>query len=484
MKKLALWLGVLLLWSPVLASLPSASVILAEPLGPRRLGLMGATLAYAASVGAAAALVGLLIALRASERPAGARGAVAALCLVSCALPGVAVSGASMGFASRLSPSLAQGWVSAWATHTGLLAPFAALAILSALSSLPREAVESATVLATPAKAFLGVVWPLLRSSVLTVAGLCALMAATDYGVPSLFGADTYALEVFADVSAGKPALASAWPMMLPALAFGVLAGPWLADRARPSDAAVAPRLCLPRLLSGSAMAAVAALILGLLGTVVSLVAQIPGWGDAWVAIARGRDDLSTTAEVALIAGIACTVFGLTVGPGLAEARGRLAWMLVLAPFAFPASLVGTAVAGIGSLRSAPELSPTILAHVLRFGGVAAVVLAIGWNRLDRGAVDAARVFLKPTARAIRVYPFLLGPFVTCGFLIAAILSVGELGATLMTIAPGRSTATIRLYNALHYGASDDAAAIGLCLCLSAGLAYAIGLTGRRRWAT
>lgn len=479
MKKLALWLGIVVLWSPVLVELGALPFARPEALGDRRLALLGTTLAYGLAVGLAAALGGLLVALGARRWLAPTQ----ALCLAACALPGVAACGAAMGFAERLSPSLTQGWGVAWVTHSALLAPLAALAIMAALRSLPVAAVESAAVLCSPGRSFAGVLWPLARRSVLTVAAMSALMAVSDYGVPSLYGADTYALEVFADVAAGKPAMATAWPMVGLALVFGYVAGGWLSRQARPSGMAPASRLWLPVPLSVGASAAIALLSLGVLGTVVSLVGQIPGWHEAWTAVARARADLGTTTLLALLTGLACAALGLLIGPGLAEG-GRLAWTLALAPFSFPAALVGTTVARLDLSRSLPELFPAILAQSLRFGGLAAVAVAIGWARLDRSAVDAARVYLSPFIRAVRLYPLLLGPFVTYGFLIGAILSIGELGATLMTIAPGRSTATIRLYNALHYGASDDAAALGLFLCLAAGALYGaalVAVTGRKR---
>jgi iron(III) transport system permease protein len=53
---------------------------------------------------------------------------------------------------------------------------------------------------------------------------------------------------------------------------------------------------------------------------------------------------------------------------------------------------------------------------------------------------------------------------------------MGELGATLMVIPPGKATLTMRIYNYLHYGASDTVA--GLCLVLALGVLLAGVLAG------
>jgi iron(III) transport system permease protein len=44
------------------------------------------------------------------------------------------------------------------------------------------------------------------------------------------------------------------------------------------------------------------------------------------------------------------------------------------------------------------------------------------------------------------------------------ILSVGELGTTLLVIPPGRETIVIKIYNLMHYGAEQMVAA--LCVIL------------------
>jgi iron(III) transport system permease protein len=46
------------------------------------------------------------------------------------------------------------------------------------------------------------------------------------------------------------------------------------------------------------------------------------------------------------------------------------------------------------------------------------------------------------------------------------VLAAGELGATLIVAPPGHATLTIKIYNYLHYGASEAVAT--LCLAMAA----------------
>jgi iron(III) transport system permease protein len=64
------------------------------------------------------------------------------------------------------------------------------------------------------------------------------------------------------------------------------------------------------------------------------------------------------------------------------------------------------------------------------------------------------------------------------------VLAMGELGATVVVAPPGSQTLTLRIYNYMHYGASDAVAA--LCLAMAAvavlaGAAAALALAGWSR---
>jgi len=78
----------------------------------------------------------------------------------------------------------------------------------------------------------------------------------------------------------------------------------------------------------------------------------------------------------------------------------------------------------------------------------------------------------------------LLLPGLLAGASLVFALTLGELGATLIVAPPGQSTLTLRIYNYLHYGASDVVA--GLCLAmllftLAAGGLGALSLAAQSR---
>jgi iron(III) transport system permease protein len=67
----------------------------------------------------------------------------------------------------------------------------------------------------------------------------------------------------------------------------------------------------------------------------------------------------------------------------------------------------------------------------------------------------------------LRVRVPLLLPGVMAACCVVFVLAMGELGATLIVAPPGHATLTMKIYNYLHYGASEAVA--GLCLAMAAG---------------
>jgi len=206
---------------------------------------------------------------------------------------------------------------------------------------------------------------------------------------------------------------------------------------------------------------------------------------------ARGELVTSVTiASTAVLLGSvpAWLVARLIARPGV---LATIAWGVVLAPLAVPASLVGV---GLLKLQTIPGFYPAslsslapALACLSRFAPVMAVVLCAQIRRSDTLLGDVALVY-QPSRlkRVLRVHLPMVGPALLLGAALMFALSLGELPATLMVTIPGQPTLSMRIYGYLHYGASDRVA--GLCLLLSAGilavaLFVALALSTRKRLA-
>ena len=125
------------------------------------------------------------------------------------------------------------------------------------------------------------------------------------------------------------------------------------------------------------------------------------------------------------------------------------------------------------------------IAGVARFAPFAVLAVFAQERRLDPALVDAARVHQRSRLHGWwRVRLPLLGPGLVAAACVVFVLTLGELAATVVVVPPGSQTLTLRIYNYLHYGASDAVAA--LCLAMAVVVVAVTGagsavLAGRSR---
>jgi iron(III) transport system permease protein len=154
------------------------------------------------------------------------------------------------------------------------------------------------------------------------------------------------------------------------------------------------------------------------------------------------------------------------------QRQNRLAqwlWIGVLVSFLTPAPLIGILLIELQNLFPRfvdPGPIMPVLAALIRFTPLAAVALAMQRRRINPAYVEAAQILQGNPLKKFWtvVLPLLIpGLLVSIGLVFS--LTLGELGATLMVAPPGSSTLALKIYNYLHYGASDQVAS--LCLLLT-----------------
>jgi iron(III) transport system permease protein len=362
-----------------------------------------------------------------------------------------------------------------------------------ALALLPDEALEAGRNLRANSLVLARIVLPLAAPVAASGLALAFLLSLLDYSVPALFQVNVLPLGVFADYSAtgdAARAVAMSLPLILAAsLACLALVAGWRRAALKPPGAASDPdRPALASLLSPAfrrlAGLAMLLLLVQALGLLAGLLVAAGSPAGLKASVAPIRSDLTYSLLVALAAAL------LSIGPALALALGLatpaverprmrlLLWLLTLLPLAIPAPLFGIGLIGFwrtgpltGALAITGGLLP-VFASAGRFAPLAAVLIAAQLLRRDPRLLDAARLH---QAGALQGWWRVVLPLTAPGLLAAAglvyALSLGELGATLMVLPPGRSTLTARTFNYLHYGASEAVAGACLAMALSASIA-------------
>lgn len=474
----------------VLSVMPLAFLVPAAAMHPdvalaalsaRRLALLVRSVDLAVVVALVATALGTVAALWAWCHRGPAARAIVAIGVVGMFVPPAAHAA---GWAALVGTTgAARGVVTTTAAHVTAWLPIAFLIAWLGLSAIDRDAVDAARVGGGDGRAVFVMGLRGVAPAATIAAAMVALLALGDYSVPSTFSVDTYAMEIFAEYAANGPetALALSWPLVaLGALTVFSISGPFaaLAERAGGSLGAWAapPRLPARGRLVLAAGAGVFGLGAGLV--LVTLGVGTAGPAAAARALSQAAPDLWTTAWVAGVSAVVAG--GVALLGGIPAAPGRPL------PVAFFAVAVGAVVApppvvgaGLIAVWNRPEtalLYDSALMHVFascaRFVPLALVLAASAAERLDRAVLETSLVSVRPSRAAFRVVVPQLVPAAVAAALIVLALSAGELGATIMVLQPGSSTATVRAYNLLHYGAASDVAAMALAVAL-AGVAAA-----------
>ena len=470
---------------PMAALLAASARWLAEgggklEFGSRSMALLGRSLGLALAVALGATVLGVLAAVivrfglgRHNRR----RMIYASLfCIVLAVVPPYVHATAWMAVVDmlgRVFPALqARGiGLSAWVQMMSVL-PIAAGMALLGLGSVESSLVEAARLARRDLPALLGVILPLAAPAILTGAGLCFLLSLTDYSVPSLFQVNVYSLEIFSEFSASGSPERAFW-LSLPLLVVCGLASLALLGGLKNTALSAAQRSGYEE--SSFNWPGWFRSLLGLAGMLwivqagvplLTLLVQAGSWHSFVTSIVEAQSDLAFSLQVALVTGLLCLPLAGALAV-LLKRGSRLGWSLVLAPLVLPAPLVGIGLIWIWNQPSGLGVYGTawmpVLAMLARFSAIAALAILAQHRRTDVHLLEAAQVFQPdPLKRWLGVELPLLAPGLLAAAGIVFVLSAGELGATLITTPPGQSTLTLRIYNYLHYGASETVA--GLCL--------------------
>lgn len=106
------------------------------------------------------------------------------------------------------------------------------------------------------------------------------------------------------------------------------------------------------------------------------------------------------------------------------------------------------------------------MALVARFTFIEALILAVAISALNQSLLDNMAVHWPGSLQYLKCIYHLLGRKALGAMLIVFALSLGEFGVSLLVMPPGFQTITIKIYNYLHYGASDVVAVLCLFMLL------------------
>jgi iron(III) transport system permease protein len=432
-------------------------------------------------------------------------------------------------FVSRPWEPWARGMPEAIWIHAVAGLPWVIWLVGQGLGWVERELEEDALLSAGPWRVLARVTLPRCRAAIGAAALWIALQAATEITVTDMMQVRTFAEEVYTQFVLPdrgfevRDVLARAVAVSLPLVAGAALLILWTVrrwQRTLPPLVSRGPRLCLIPLGAArwpvfSGVAAVGLVLAGVPLTSLVWKAGLSGSPEHWSAAALGHevvaavwthhDILLQSLLLAALAGTLAGTLALVAGWLALEGHGFRTGLLLLlaAAWALPGPVIGLGLketigrlmdgedwiglGGIGLARQwlydGPSPLPQLWAALLRFFPCAVAVLWPVLRLLPTELRDAARVDGATPGRELRsvVWPLCARACLRAGGAVA-VLSLGELSAGKLVETPGSQTFAHWVFNQMHYGVTNQLAAMCLVLlALVAAGGAAVALLGATR---
>ncbi len=366
--------------------------------------------------------------------------------------------------------------------------PIVMLTTCAAFGSIDARHEEAGRLYVGWKRTLLGVTLKQVMPASFTGGVLVFVLSLANFGVPSLLGLHVYTLEIYSRFNAFYDvggATASALPLV--ALSLLALLGYRLYIRGR-SHVTLSGHVRRAAPIDPGAWRWVAlGICFGVAGVSVALplavlLRQAGGPASYAAALQSAGNEIMNSLLTAALAATALVLFAFPTAYAVARWKTRATVgldFLALVPFAIPGTILGV---GLIRLWNRPGLmgmvygsvAILVLAYAARFFSIAHRGLSLGIERIDNRLEEAAAVSGVSWFASLRkvVFP-LLWPAVAAVWILTFILSLGELGASVLVSPPGFTTLPVRIFTLMHYGMNQVVAALAvmLLLCVLAPLA-------------
>jgi iron(III) transport system permease protein len=450
------------------------SPLAALVLDTRQRALLWNTACLGAGAALGATLIGVPLGVALARVPIPFKTVARVLLTVPLVLPPsvVALAWTYAGLSPRVTYSLPAGTL----VLSLVLYPLLLLTTEAAVRRVDAGIEEAALMVTRPRSVLWRITLPLAAPSIWAAALVVFVLAVSDFGVPAVLRIRVFTTEVFTAFAAlydFQRAAVLTLPLIvlsgIVATVAVVVAGDRLLTTRRSLGRAHA--LTFPAWTPVALLAITAVIVFALVLPVGILIAEARGARSASAVIQGSRD--AVIGSLVWSAGAASLIVALATGVGYARARartgiGRAADVLLLALFAIPSTVVGVGLIGAWNRPGLPGAAygtrmMLILADVARFLPVAALVIGASTRQVPTSHEEAAAMsgagWLR-TARRI-VWPQIrLG--VIAAWVIAFVLSFGELGASILVAPPGESILPVRVYTLIANTPSSHVATLAL----------------------
>lgn len=375
------------------------------------------------------------------------------------------------------------GVFAAWWVSSIYYFPLPFILIYISMKVLDQEVLEAGAVFLNPSKVLHGVILPSLYPALFGSGLLVFLLSLADYSITSIYSVNTYALDIYAQYSVSgsiTDTLLYSVPLILVTLVVGIPGFKIMQRLSFTSKGKTGRRYVTINFPAYISILSDLGLVI-LFGSIMMLtITLLSGLFDALETvkhISMSGSEFKNTILIATTTFIMSMPLSLNLSHHLNNKKlSNMIYIVLAMPLIMPSGLTGIGLIGIfkGTALYNTAFMP-ILASVIRYAPIGTILCYGGIKAINQELMDARMVYQKSTINGfIKLYLPIVLPVTLMGGLITAILSTGEIGATIMVLPPGFNTLAIKIYNYLHYGASEVVTALCSLLIIFVAIATSI----------
>lgn len=299
--------------------------------------------------------------------------------------------------------------------------------------------------------------------------GLVFVLSITDFSIPSIFGFNTYPIEMMSSFSSSYE-LSSVIYTSLPFsfILFGIVYITYLYIKKQEIYLELFSGDDVKSLLKiGKEHKSVYLIILVCMLPFVQLFYQVLKTPDFLDTVTRYSGDVYFSVITAFISAFIILVASYILSYYLLNRpkAKKIVYFLVLGVFSIPSTMIGILVNTFYNKVITwswffewiyYSYIPTIHVYVLRFLPIGFLMMQMGFLMLSLQHIEEVRFHTKKDLLIAKTGTwFQIKDFAISSLLLCTIFGIGELGGSIMVVPPGKSTMTITIYNYLHYGSTE-----------------------------
>jgi len=342
--------------------------------------------------------------------------------------------------------------------HTFAFFPLAMLITGSALSRIHTGFEEAGLMVVSFRKTVLKIMLPLIRPALTISFLLILIFSLSDFSVPAFFGVRTFTAEIFTQFSAlYNFSLATGQSILLLIVIFALMLieAHYLSDAPffSISEKGTNSKQYTVKRPFAAHLVLCMLLILVLLTPVFMLALQsLSGrvffFAKAWELI---RPASIQSLKLASAGALLVTLIGLWSAYVKERKKHRWPDFILLLTFIVPPTVLGIALIRYYNLPSLNFIYGTsmiiLIAWLGKFGFIASRIIGNGIKQIPVSFEEAASVIgIRPIDRFFKISLPLLVPSIFTAFVLAFILCLGELGATMMVYPPGMELMPVKTF--------------------------------------